>query len=111
MDIRFAPGARLSAVTAARTTVEAPSARDDGPVGPARSAHAAHDQAVARLQDHVQNVQRELRFRVDEATGQTVVRVVEKPTGRLIRQVPNQSTLDLNAFLQSISGPLLRERA
>jgi uncharacterized FlaG/YvyC family protein len=40
-----------------------------------------------------------------------VVRVVEKPTGRLIRQVPNQSTLDLNAFLQSISGPLLRERA
>jgi flagellar protein FlaG len=56
-------------------------------------------------------VHRELRFKVDENTGQTVVRVVDQETGRLIRQVPNQNVLDLNAFLDSISGLLLQEQA
>ena len=66
---------------------------------------------MTQLQDHVQSVHRELRFKVDENTGQTVVRVVDQETGRLIRQVPNQNVLDLNAFLDSISGLLLQEQA
>ena len=84
------------------------------PVGakdPGAGADASVEQAVTQLQDHVQSVHRELRFKVDENTGQTVVRVVDQETGRLIRQVPNQNVLDLNAFLDSISGLLLQEQA
>jgi flagellar protein FlaG len=77
----------------------------------AAAADASVEQVVTQLQDHVQSVHRELRFKVDENTGQTVVRVVDQETGRLIRQIPNQNVLDLNAFLQSISGLLLREQA
>ena len=115
MDIRFDPGVGLSTVSAVQPVAPVPSSRGDEPSDqePDDASHtqAALQRAVTQLQDHVQSVHRELRFRVDETTGQTVVRVVEKETGRLIRQVPNQNVLDLNDFLQSISGLLLREQA
>ena len=71
-------------------------------------------EAVARLQDHVQRVHRELHFRVDETTGQTVVRVVDADTGALVRQMPSQEaleTLQTVETLQAGSGLLLREQA
>lgn len=113
MDIRFDPGAQVPAVAEGQPAADPPSARRDPPADPDRraGAEASVEQVVTQLQDHVQSVHRELRFKVDEATGQTVVRVVEQETGRLIRQIPNQNVLDLRAFLDSISGLLLREQA
>jgi flagellar protein FlaG len=117
----------LSPVQPPAATSPAPDAPANGPAadgtrtdtsatGQAADQAAGADRAalartVAQLQDHVQTVHRELRFRVDETTGQTVVRVVEADTGRLIRQIPDQNVLDLVAFLDSVSGLLLRERA
>lgn len=113
MDIRFDPGTRVPIVAPAQPAADAPSSRRDEAADPdpGTGADASVDQAVTQLQDHVQSVHRELRFKVDENTGQTVVRVVDQETGRLIRQVPNQNVLDLNAFLDSISGLLLQEQA
>ncbi|WP_372718324.1 flagellar protein FlaG [Immundisolibacter sp.] len=65
-------------------------------------------EAVARLEDHVQTVRRELHFRIDEDSGMTVVRVVNKDTGELVRQIPNQEVLDLAEHLQDNAGALLR---
>lgn len=80
-------------------------AADDAKARPTREAPVTHLHASA------QNVQRELHFRVDEATGQTVVRVVEPETGKLIRQIPDQNVLELHAFLESASGLLVQEKA
>jgi flagellar protein FlaG len=113
MDIRFDPATHVPSVAAVQSAADAPSSRRNAPAEPDRAAaaDASVEQVVTQLQDHVQSVHRELRFKVDENTGQTVVRVVDQETGRLIRQIPNQNVLDLNAFLQSISGLLLREQA
>lgn len=113
MHIRFDSGTRVPSVAAVQPEADAPSSRRDAPADPDRGTgtDANVEQVVTQLQNHVQNVHRELRFKVDEITGQTVVRVVEQETGRLIRQIPNQNVLDLNAFLDSISGLLLREQA
>jgi flagellar protein FlaG len=121
MDVHLDPGSHLTAPSPTAPTGGSPAppsdpaSRDSGaepaadrPDPPDRAALA---RTVTQLQDHVQAVHRELRFRVDEATGQTVVRVVDADTGRLIRQIPDQNVLDLAAFLDSISGLLLRERA
>lgn len=45
-----------------------------------------------------------ITFAVDTATGRTVVRVLDKETGEVIRQVPPQELLNLVAKLQTISG-------
>jgi flagellar protein FlaG len=87
----------------------------DAPTADSRPARQAGlGEAVARLQDHVQTLHRELHFRVDEATGQTVVRVVDTDTGELVRQMPSQDVLDLlqtEQTMQAGSGLLIREQA
>jgi flagellar protein FlaG len=87
----------------------------DAPAAQARAQRRAEaGESVARLQDHVQILRRELHFEVDEATGQTVVRVVDADTGALIRQMPSQDALEkLQTIddMQANSGLLVREQA
>ncbi|GAB4357146.1 MAG: hypothetical protein Kow0073_14980 [Immundisolibacter sp.] len=114
MHIRFDSGTHMSGVTAITAPeADTPALRRDevADQDPPARADVTLERVVTQLQDHVQNVHRELRFKVDESTGQTVVRVVEQETGRLIRQIPSQNVLDLRAFLDSISGLLLYEQA
>lgn len=61
----------------------------------AKVAEAAVGQAVAELNDYVQSEKRDLFFSVEGKTGETVIRVVDRESGELIRQIPNQVVLDL----------------
>lgn len=51
--------------------------------------------AVSQLNDYVQNVQRDLQFEVDNELGQTIVRVVDQETQKVIRQIPDELALRL----------------
>jgi flagellar protein FlaG len=58
------------------------------------------DDAVSQLNDFVQNVQRDLKFEVDNDLGQTIVRVVDQKTQEVIRQIPDELALRLAENLQ-----------
>lgn len=51
--------------------------------------------AVSKLNDYVQNVQRNLQFSVDQESGVMVVKVIEANTDKVIRQIPNEETVRL----------------
>ena len=51
--------------------------------------------AVTEINEYVQSVQRDLQFYVDQDSGVTVVRVRDKETGDLIRQIPEDIFLNL----------------
>lgn len=53
------------------------------------------EQAVTEINEYVQSVQRDLHFSVDEESGLTVVRVRDKESGELIRQIPEDIFLSL----------------
>ncbi|WP_449285023.1 flagellar protein FlaG [Marinobacter sp. PE14] len=53
------------------------------------------DEAVSQLNDFVQNVQRDLQFEVDNDLGQTIVKVVDQQTQKVIRQIPDEVALRL----------------
>ncbi|MFT7387468.1 MAG: flagellar protein FlaG [Candidatus Endobugula sp.] len=53
------------------------------------------EQAVTDINEYVQSVLRDLHFSVDEDSGQTVVRVRDKESGELIRQIPEDVFLSL----------------
>lgn len=53
------------------------------------------DNAVAQMNEYIQSEQRDLQFSVDEVSGQTIVRVTDRETGDLIRQIPNEVFLTL----------------
>lgn len=53
------------------------------------------EQAVAQLNDYVQNSERKLEFSMDVDSGKTVVKVFDANSDELIRQMPNEEALEL----------------
>lgn len=63
--------------------------------------------AAAQIDSYLKSVGRELEYRVDDETGQTVVTVRDKTTGDVIRQIPNEEVLRLARRLNAGSSALL----
>lgn len=57
-------------------------------------------EAVTKLNDYVQSVQRNLQFDLDNDSGKTVITVVDKQTSEVIRQIPDDVALRLAQDLQ-----------
>lgn len=62
-------------------------------------------EAVADMNDYIQSVQRDLHFAVDEDLDQTVIKVVDRDTGELIRQIPEEVFLDLARKMKAEQEP------
>jgi flagellar protein FlaG len=52
-------------------------------------------QAVSKLNDYVQNIQRDLQFSIDKESGTMVVKVIDTKSEKVIRQIPTEETLKL----------------
>lgn len=81
---------------------EAPSTR------PERAQGDRSDQveaAVSRMNEYIQNTQRDLRFSIDEDSGETVVKVLDRQTEEVIRQIPDEVFLELARSLND-NGPV-----
>lgn len=53
------------------------------------------ESAVASINNYVQSIQRDLQFSVDEDLNETVIKVVDRDSGELIRQIPEEVFLEL----------------
>jgi flagellar protein FlaG len=78
--------------------IEASSQPVDAPVKSAADAKAAKGsgdltQAVSQLNDHVQNIQRDLQFSIDIESGNIVVKVIDAKNEQVIRQMPTEEAL------------------
>ena len=51
--------------------------------------------AVAKLNDYIQTVQRDLQFTLDESSGTSIISVVDRSSAEVIRQMPTEVTLTL----------------
>lgn len=69
------------------------------------------DKAVTRLNDHIQNVQRNLSFSIDKESGRTVVTITDAQTKEVIKQLPPDETLRLAASIDRELANLVKERA
>ena len=64
-------------------------------------------EAVSRINEYVQQSERKLDFRMDEDSGQTVIRVYDKQSDELIRQIPGDLALRLAQQLNDEEPSLL----
>jgi flagellar protein FlaG len=51
--------------------------------------------AVAQMNEYIQSTQRDLNFSYDPASGETVVKVLDRSTQEVIRQIPDETFLRL----------------
>lgn len=61
---------------------------------------------IEELNQISQNVQRRLSFQIDDELGETIVRVIDRETDELIRQIPSDEILTLSRRLKELNaGP------
>jgi len=63
--------------------------------------------AVSRINEYVQQSERSLEFRMDDTSGRTVIKVFDKQSDELIRQIPSELALELAQKLNDEEPSLL----
>ncbi len=61
------------------------------------------DKTISKLNDSLQNIQRNLKFSVDDGSGKIVINVTDKETDKVVRQIPSEEVLHLARNLQALS--------
>lgn len=76
-------------------------------------AAAQVEQAVSQVNEFVQSLSRDLQFMVDDASGHTVIKVLDTETKEIIRQIPPEELLRIATYLIDADGSslLLKEQA
>ena len=94
-----------------RQNVVAESASSDGKVLPPETKEkevSSEDlkQAVTELNQHIQNIERDLFFSVDDSSGRTIVKVVNSETEEVIRQIPSEEVLRISRSIHEQMGDI-----
>ncbi|MCQ4326879.1 flagellar biosynthesis protein FlaG [Stutzerimonas stutzeri] len=68
-------------------------------------------EAVSSIKDFVQSIRRDLNFDLDDSTGKMVVRVTDRATGEVVRQIPTEEALRLAENLEEARSLLFKAQA
>lgn len=66
------------------------------------------DEVVSGLNEMVQNLHRNLQFSVDDDSGETVIKVVDRETKEVVRQIPSEEVVRLRQRMQDAAGVLFQ---
>lgn len=110
-DVPSSHAARQAPVESAK-----PAAQLELPVQAVKPAAEAPDvdqvkQATERINKTIQTLSRNLEFTVDEESQENVVKVVDKNTGEVIRQMPSEETLRIANALDQLQGLIIKQKA
>lgn len=104
-----------AAVNSQDTGKKVPEKVEQAPIEPTRQPAVDIDQqieqAVSSLNEYARSNQRDLEFSIDKELGRPIVQVIDQRTKEVIRQIPNDVTLNLARNLQSNLEQLDLQRA
>jgi uncharacterized FlaG/YvyC family protein len=64
------------------------------------------EEVVAHLNSEIVQRNRQIKFRVDAVTEQTIVEVINKHNGKIVAQIPAQRLIDLSRNMDALKGML-----
>lgn len=102
---------RNEVIEANRTNARQGLSENEQSVPPARESSQPSnqqlEQAAVDMNNHFQNLRRDLHFSVDADTGETVIRVVDSESQKTIRTIPSDEFLSVSRQLNQSVGMLL----
>lgn len=118
-ELRTSVSARQNAATGAadNSAANASSLQKDVPVSanseakPSASRLEDVDQAVEKINTAVQAFSQTLEFSIDKETDSFIVKVVDKETKEVIRQIPSEELLNIAQALDKLQGLLIKDKA
>ncbi|PWF42661.1 flagellar protein FlaG [Massilia glaciei] len=117
MDIQATSStAQAPAFAATRAAAAAPAGTAPTPVAKAQQASSKPtddevDRALKSINSALQSRSPNLEFSVDSESERTIVKVVDRMTQEVIRQMPSVDTLEIAKALDRLQSMLIRETA
>ncbi|MCB1802330.1 MAG: flagellar protein FlaG [Gammaproteobacteria bacterium] len=100
------PSARLERTSAIKEKPESPNA-----VEKAAEDREGLQDVVSNLNQLVRDLHRELQFSVDDDSGETVVKVIDRETDEVVRQIPSEEVMRLRKRLEEAAGVIFHDSA
>lgn len=69
------------------------------------------DAALKNVRAFVEPINSDLEFSMDEDTGQTIVKIIDRNTKEIIRQMPSEEMVAIAKALDSIKGLFVKQKA
>jgi len=69
------------------------------------------EEAVSSIKDFVQTIRRDLNFDLDDSSGKMVVKVTDRASGEVVRQIPTEDALRLAENLEEARSLLFKAQA
>ena len=69
------------------------------------------ENAAKKVQEFVNLAASDIKFSIDEDSGQTVVKIIDRATEDVIRQMPSEDMLELAKALDKLQGLLIKQKA
>jgi flagellar protein FlaG len=88
-----------------------PSVQADDPTARDPTKPSELQAAVEKIQEFVSKAASDINFSIDEDSGRTVVKVIDRTTKDVIRQMPSQEMLDLAQAMDKLQGLLIKQKA
>jgi flagellar protein FlaG len=112
-------GPQMSPHTAApapKVSVAATAPPESAAATPAKSDPKANRETLQKAVDHANQTLRslssnELQFSIDKETGVQVVKLTDKATGEVIRQIPSEEMLQIAKSIDAMRGSLVSQEA
>ncbi len=106
---RIQPVEKNEAAVFRKDEEEPRNGRDQAPRRPSEA--GAVKEIVDKPQAYLEDLNIRLDFEVHEETGELIVRVFNRETGKLIREVPPEDLLELHEKLAELRGVLFDQKA
>ena len=101
--------------TSVETSTAAPARKADAAVVDKPTAQAANPEqiktAVASVRAFIEPINSNLEFSMTDDTHQVIIKVVDKATKELIRQIPSEEMLAIAKALDNITGLFIKQQA
>ncbi|HEU4685403.1 MAG TPA: flagellar protein FlaG [Nitrospira sp.] len=78
---------------------------------PAAVAQKDISEVIKRVSEALQQAGPQLQMEVDSDLGRVIVKVIDRESGKLIRQIPEQELVNLAKQLKSLNGLLVKKHA
>ena len=91
-------------------TRQKPAVRDEGTNDQDKFSDAFVERAVNKANDTMRFHGRSLKFEIHEKTNDIMVKIIDKETQEVIREIPPEKMLDMFASMLELAGLLVDER-
>lgn len=97
--------------TDATTTKSLASVQEQAQAARQQATREDVESAIKKANQVVQATARDLEFTIDKSNGATVVKVVDRATKEVIRQIPSEEMLAIADSIERMQGLLVKQKA